>query len=227
MKAALLCLLPLLTTAWWDVGHMLTAAIAEKRLEEVNPYALTHFKELIEGINNLVDEKSRTMIESSCWADDIKSYKYNMHLWDAWHFIDNPLVESGVFPVINFTETVLNAVNVIDQAHAVLSSNMDRVTAERALFARYLVHLTGDIHQPLHGVALYNGSYPKGDAGGNFIKINLLNGTSRYNLYKFWDSGALRVQNDSYRFDRPLNSEKMAELRDYALDLIEEYGQSI
>jgi hypothetical protein len=30
-----------------------------------------------------------------------------------------------------------------------------------------VVHLVGDIHQPLHSVALYNLTYPKGDIGGN------------------------------------------------------------
>lgn len=198
-------LLPLLAVGWWDVGHMLTAAIADARLKELNPYAAIHFKELVESINHLVDEKSRTFIESACWPDDIKYSQYNMHLWDAWHFIDNPYVANGVFPQINFTEAVLNAVNVMDQAHHVLSRNIDKNTAERALFARYLVHLVGDIHQPLHAVALYNKTYPKGDAGGNFIKVTLLNGTTGYNLHKFWDSGALRVQNDSYEFPRPLS----------------------
>ena len=52
-------------------------------------------------------------------------------------------------------------------AHKVLTQNMNHNSAERALFARYVVHLVGDIHQPLHSVALFNETYPNGDIGGN------------------------------------------------------------
>lgn len=84
----LLFLFPALVVSWWDVGHMLTAAIAEKRLKEISPYSFVHFSSLIFSINNLVDNRSRTFIESSCWPDDIKSKKYHMNIWSSWHFID-------------------------------------------------------------------------------------------------------------------------------------------
>ena len=80
------------------------------------------------------------------------------------------------------------------QARTVLKYNVLKQTAERALFARYTVHLVGDIHQPLHSVALYNSTYPKGDLGGNLLKIKMLNGTLM-NFHSFWDAGAFRVQN--------------------------------
>ena len=47
--------------------------------------------------------------------------------------------------------------------------NLNKTTAERALFARYLVHIVGDIHQPLHSVAMFNESYKTGDRGGNSL----------------------------------------------------------
>lgn len=44
MKTLLLaCLLPLVLS-WWDVGHMLTAAIAEIRVNQLDPYASVHFR---------------------------------------------------------------------------------------------------------------------------------------------------------------------------------------
>lgn len=58
----LLCLLPILSMQWWDVGHMLTAAIAEERLNDLHPYAYINFKELTLSINHLVDNRSRTFI---------------------------------------------------------------------------------------------------------------------------------------------------------------------
>lgn len=35
--------------------------------------------------------------------------------------------------------------------------------------ARYLLHLAGDIHQPLHSVSMYNSTHKKGDMGGTFL----------------------------------------------------------
>lgn len=37
--------------------------------------------------------------------------------------------------------------------------------------ARYLLHLVGDIHQPLHSVTMYNSTLKKGDMGGTFLFI--------------------------------------------------------
>ena len=223
----LLFILPLFGRCWWDVGHMVAAAIAEHHLREMSPHSYVAFKEIVESINFLADEKSQTLIESASWPDDLRSAKYSMNLWDAWHYIDSPFIADGSFPQINSTEATLNAVNSLNQAHRVLSSNKMMKTAERALFARYLIHMVGDIHQPLHGVALYNQSFPKGDAGGNFIKITLLNGTGNYNLHKFWDSGALRVQNDSFTFNRPLSLDSMTKLKNYAKGFMDEYGDRV
>lgn len=41
--------------AWWDVGHMLTASIAEIKLTAENPYAYAHFNDLVTSINQLTD----------------------------------------------------------------------------------------------------------------------------------------------------------------------------
>lgn len=88
MRAIILVFLPILTIQWWDVGHLLTAAIAEIRLKQVSPSTKNSFDALVTSINNLVDNKSRTLIESACWADDLKARQYNMELWNDWHFID-------------------------------------------------------------------------------------------------------------------------------------------
>lgn len=40
----LLTILPILSLQWWDVGHMMTAQIAEIRLNELNPFAAVKFK---------------------------------------------------------------------------------------------------------------------------------------------------------------------------------------
>lgn len=105
-----------------------------------------------------------------------------------------PYVTDATIPVLNYTAISINSLNTVNQAKTALKTKIKSLSAERALFARYLVHMVGDIHQPLHSVALFNRTYPKGDAGGNFLKITMLNGTIA-NFHSFWDSGAFLLQN--------------------------------
>jgi hypothetical protein len=48
-----------------------------------------------------------------------------------------------------------------------------------------LLHLVGDIHQPLHCAAVFSEQFPNGDKGGNdaFIRIR----SSPVKLHAFWD----------------------------------------
>lgn len=120
----------------------------------------------------------------------------------------------------------MTSVITVQQARTALKANLKKLTAERALFARYLIHLVGDIHQPLHSVSLYNHTYTKGDAGGNLLKLTLLNKTVE-NFHSFWDAGAFRLQNDSYNFVRPMNLQNTTEMKRLASSLIDTYGKSV
>ncbi len=85
------------------------------------------------------------------------------------------------------------------------------------------MHVVGDIHQPLHSVSLFNQTYPSGDRGGNSLKMTLLNGTIK-DLHSFWDSGAFRIQNDSWFMVRPLSLQNTTALKEAALNYIKSYG---
>jgi hypothetical protein len=60
---------------------------------------------------------------------------------------------------------------------------------DERMAVRMLVHLIGDIHQPLH---VGNGK----DRGGNDFKVNWFNEES--NLHKIWDSEIINYQDLSY-----------------------------
>lgn len=126
--------------------------------------------------------------------------------------ISRAYIVDTVTPVINYTEGVVNSIEVMATAAKVLKINIDKNTAERALFARYVVHLVGDIHQPLHSVALFNETYPKGDVGGNLLKVVLKNGTTS-NFHSYWDAGAYILQNDSWAITRPMNLQNLTALK--------------
>jgi hypothetical protein len=48
----------------------------------------------------------------------------------------------------------------------------------------WLLHLVGDIHQPLHATTRATQAEPKGDAGGNNVKLL---GDAAGNLHSYWD----------------------------------------
>ncbi len=84
--------------------------------------------------------------------------------------------------------------------------NQDKATIERVFMGRMLVHMVGDIHQPLHTVSLFNASYPEGDRGGNSLTV-YPEGLPKTNLHSYWDQGMSLFQNSTYFFKRPLDEQ--------------------
>jgi hypothetical protein len=55
---------------------------------------------------------------------------------------------------------------------------------EKAIHLAWILHLTGDIHQPLHNASLVSARHPGGDGGGKAFKLgNEWPG----NLHAYWD----------------------------------------
>lgn len=65
----------------------------------------------------------------------------------------------------------INSINVMGSATSVLKTNKEGITFERAFMARFLLHLVGDIHQPLHSTCMYNQTFKTGDLGGIVLPI--------------------------------------------------------
>jgi hypothetical protein len=66
---------------------------------------------------------------------------------------------------------------------------------ERAAHLSWILHLVGDLHQPLHSVALVNEIYPEGDRGGNNVFVRAAADRRPINLHAFWD-GLLGTRHD-------------------------------
>lgn len=113
-------------------------------------------------------------------ADDNIGYSDRaMHKY--WHFVDLPFSTDGT--TISPPE-IPNAKTQIAAFRKVLQSS----TATAALKSYdlvWLMHLVGDVHQPLHCAARFTEQSPKGDAGGNFVQV--CNPQCGTNLHSFWD----------------------------------------
>ena len=100
-----------------------------------------------------------------------------------WHFIDVPFSPDntplGLVPYPN-AET---EIAVFRQTLA--SSAKDAIKSYDLV---WLLHLVGDIHQPLHCTDRFTSTQPNGDSGGNAVKICAASDkTCSDNLHSFWD----------------------------------------
>jgi hypothetical protein len=98
-----------------------------------------------------------------------------------WHFIDRPFARDNT-PLPAIPQP--NAETQIAAFRAVLSSTSPAELKSYDLV--WLLHLVGDVHQPLHCVTRVESSEPYGDQGGNLVKCpNCQPGYG--NLHGFWD----------------------------------------
>lgn len=143
------------------------------------------------------------MSECATFADEIKGKGAR---WQSgWHFIDEPLLdEGGKIEDFDFTMDSHNVTEVI-QALKDMYNNVDgyKDTYEyktimshtykqhddetvRSWGMRFLIHYTGDVHQPLHATSRVNHEYTKGDRGGNDFPLPKKDGADE--LHAVWDS---------------------------------------
>jgi hypothetical protein len=87
--------------------------------------------------------------------------------------------------------------------------------------ARYLIHVVGDVHQPLHAASYFDDDkFRDGDQGGNLFKI--IYDDNIDNLHKLYDSVVDRVNN---KIGRPLEIEDNDYIEKTANDIMEEFSK--
>jgi hypothetical protein len=70
----------------------------------------------------------------------------------------------------------------LDWCETTLKSGSD---TDKAVALAYLIHLMGDLHQPLHCASLFNDMFPDGDMGGNKFWIKVDGKGDK--LHSIWD----------------------------------------
>lgn len=151
--------------AWGPRGHKIVAQIAKKYLD---PAVLDSVESYLDGIS---------MEKASYWMDEVvmnQSYDF----MQPWHFVaievDKTYVKTKNPDVVNVLENVIKTIR-----------NKKTSRKEMFLSLKVLIHLIGDIHQPLHcGFAK--------DKGGATIKLRFFFKTT--DLHQVWDSEMLEYQ---------------------------------
>lgn len=168
--------------AWGAQGHRLVARVAETRLE---PAAKAEVERL------LAIEPGETLASVAPWADQVRANDPDLGRRSArWHYIN--MGEDGC--VYDHARHCRDGNCVIEALKAQSTRLGDRnlADAERLQALKFVVHLAGDIHQPLHA------GYGH-DKGGNTHQLQF-NGRGT-NLHSVWDSGMfypLQLNDDQF-----------------------------
>jgi hypothetical protein len=144
--------------AWSSPGHMIIAAIAYRDLPAKSKLAvnelLTHHPDYAKWAascptNFPADLPTFIFMRASTWPDEIRR-RGNPHDHTYWHFINLPLIPPH-FPDRPSLYATNDIVYGLDQCRKILQDKKADVET-RAIYLSWLIHLVGDIHQPLHCV---------------------------------------------------------------------------
>jgi hypothetical protein len=173
---ALLAALPLRLWAWGVEGHRAIGIIAENHLSA----------KARQEVMNLLGSQSLAMVST---IPDEMRYLPEFKETGPWHYVNTALGlahEPYLAAVKGQAEP--NAYNVLLLKIKEMK-DPSKTPAQRAEALTFVVHIVGDIHQPMH-------TGRAEDKGGNDIKMTYRGKDT--NLHSLWDSGLLDYQGLTY-----------------------------
>lgn len=190
--------------AWGTTGHRIIAEIAERNLS----------KKAKREVNKLLDDQHLAYWAN--WPDFIKSDTTTR--WShthIWHYVNTP----GHLDRSSFNNELssISQENVYSQIpmleNIVKDKNASKEERKEALI--FLIHLVGDMHQPMHvGRA--------DDLGGNRIRVKWFG--EETNLHSLWDSKLIDFEKYSYtEYATLLNILTKKEKKDMAQGTLEDW----
>ncbi len=181
--------------AWNATGHMVIASMA---YDQLPPAQRTRWTELLKSHPDFdkwqaaapkdaagFDLGRYLFMRASTWPDDIRK-SGSPYDHPVWHYVNYPLVppDFPMQPAPTGTEDVLSA---IDRCEKTVADPADP-PADRAAHLAWLIHLVGDLQQPLHCGTMITPEFPApdGDHGGNLFFVSV--GGAPITLHWLWDT---------------------------------------
>jgi nuclease S1 len=162
--------------AWGPQGHRTVGAIADRLL---TPASRAEVAELLAAdLDKFGQPSGRTTLEAvAVWADEIRGTPADR---PRWHYDDVPLCGSATRDSYCPRGECNSA--QLERLTALLADRHAELR-ERNEALKWIVHLVGDIHQPLHAA-------DNGDLGGNRVRVALegVRTRGRLTLHGAWDS---------------------------------------
>ena len=192
--------------AWNNPGHKLIALMAYETLEDGPRKKLIeilklhpHYQEfLAKGAPAGASLGEWTIMNAATWPDWVRpNSPHKQYHRATWHYVNKPLIlvddeEARQEIEAKFKDSSQNHGDilwVIPQSAKIVkaSAETEKQKANRAIRLCWLLHLVGDLHQPLHAVAMCTADLPGGDRGGNFAYVTRKEGGSPRKLHSLWD----------------------------------------
>lgn len=171
--SALLLALPCSVWAWGQNGHRAVGHIAEQYLTEEVRYTA---RRLLDG---------HSLADASTWADEIKSDPA-WNFASPWHYVN---VDDDETYATAPKSPGGDAIEAIERMRVTLKDR-SQPRQKRVEALKFLIHLVGDLHQPLHFGR-------RSDRGGNDVKVKWFGHET--NLHTVWDSSIIGSWELSYR----------------------------
>lgn len=161
--------------AWGQIGHRVTGAIAGQYLSAQAKAA----------VDNILPNED--LAEASTYADEMRSSPdiFWQKQASPYHYVTVP--EGKTYADI-IPPPEGDAVTALAKFSATVK-DPEAALADKQLALRFIVHIIGDLHQPLH---CGNGT----DRGGNDVKLKFMWQDS--NLHRVWDSAMIDHRQLSY-----------------------------
>ena len=136
------------------------------------------------GGDSPADAAMFTFAKAATWPDEIRRGN-SPYDHPGWHYIDYPL-EPPNYPFIAGLAPEDNIIFGLNQSEQTVRDPAS-TPEQKAAALSWIIHLVGDIHQPLHAAELVTPAYPlpEGDRGGNKFFVSV--GGNSINLHAFWD----------------------------------------
>ncbi|MBT8449801.1 MAG: S1/P1 nuclease [Gammaproteobacteria bacterium] len=167
--------IPTITIGFGQTGHRVTGLLAERYLSDVAK------QEIAKLLGN------QTLAEISTYCDEQKANpsEFWQKTADPWHYMTVPDGKTYTNDMAPPQGDAITALAMFTKQ--LQDTKVDKET--RALALKFIVHIIGDLHQPLH---VGNGK----DRGGNNVKVEFFR--ERSNLHRVWDSGMINAEQLSY-----------------------------
>jgi hypothetical protein len=176
LALVLVFLLPSPALAWWEYGHETVARIAWL---EASPRTRAELRRLL-ALSARLDTPTcpaRTIEQISVWPDCIKTLRDRFSYASPWHYQNVNICQP-------FDQESAcrdgNCVSAQIERNLRLLSDRSLPVRERIFALAFVVHLMGDLHQPMHA-----GDH--GDLGGNRVQASYGAIAGRTNLHSIWD----------------------------------------
>ncbi|MGE5219024.1 MAG: S1/P1 nuclease, partial [Chloroflexota bacterium] len=178
--------------AWGDQGHEIIGVIAYARL-------MPPVRKKIDALL-ATDKDSLTaadFVSRTTWADkyrdsDRHTTRIRYEATRNWHFVDIELATGDIDSACNHHPKLPHGIAasagpsstcVVDKIDQFMTElrNSSTSKAETILALKFLLHLIGDLHQPLH-------SADNQDRGGNEVPVLYGDPSATTNLHAYWDN---------------------------------------